>query len=1011
MKRILQTCFLFLLLTITQVSLAQDKTVTGTVTDKTDGSPLPGVSISVKGTNVFAQTSAAGKYSIKVPAGSNELVFSFIGYLNKTVSISGTTLNVSLEEDAKQLSEVVVAGYGTLAKREPGGAISKITGKQFENQAIKSLDQALQGRVPGVVVQTNNGIPGGGINVQIRGVSSFTAGTQPLYIVDGVQMNIESSTSVTQANPLAGINPNDIESIEVLKDGATASIYGAQAANGVVLVTTKRGKAGKTKFNANLYSGTVDAIKFFNVTNSQEFLQLRTEAVRNGNSTLSEAAVRDNVLGGVALNPALTDQQIAELTSTDWQREASRTGVIQNYELSASGGNEKTKFFMSGSYNNSNTFISKVDFKRGVLRTNIEHKATDKLTFDTRLNLSSFKQEAPFAVDGSSFGNPAYSASQILPINPVRNADGTYFGLPGSGQVFAGNLNQNIIAVNEFNTANATTNQVIGSLAAIYKFGKNISFKSFYSIDYRTVEDFQYRDPRTNDAFNRQGLGYNAFEDRVNFLTNQTLSFSVPNLKDHTLNGFVGAEYRSDVNEGFSAQAEGYPSPQFRNLNSAATPLSVGGFYTGFRRAGLFSALRYNYKGKYSVSANLRYDGSSRFGDSNRYGLFGGVSGAWDMAQEKFLTNVKWLDELKLRASYGVVGNDAIGNFPSRGLYGGGGVYAGNPAITPTALSNIDLKWEKKATLDLGLDFAILKNRLSGSVGVYRLISTDLLLNQPLLSTTGFGSITKNAGSISVEGFEAELNSINVRTKSGFEWSSNFNFSVFRSEVKKLYNDLQILPSDIAVRVGAQRGDVWSQKYAGVNPATGRPMWYDINDNITYNPTAADRRLVGNTIPNLTGGFTNEFRYKGFDFSALLQYQYGRTQLDGQLQFYYRMGTANHNTDKELFDRRWTTPGQITDVPRPINGGAESQGAAHNTGSTRFYYKTDFIRLKNMQMGYTLPKKVTNKLKIESFRVYAQGQNLFTYDDYPGYDPEWFGSATGSIPQSKNLTFGLLIGF
>lgn len=1010
MKQKLLSIFLVCLLFVS-VAYAQDRKVTGKVSSKDDGSPLSGVAVTVFGTQIATQTDANGNFSINVPATGKSLVFSYIGALTKTIAITGSTLDVAMEADQRQLSEVVVSGYGTLAKREVGGAVSKVLGKQFENQAIKSLDQALQGRVPGVVVQSNNGIPGGAINVQIRGVASFTAGTQPLYIIDGVQMNMESSTSITQANPLAGINTNDIESIEILRDAATASIYGAQAANGVVLVTTKRGAAGKTKFTANVYTGVVNAIKYFDVTNSQEFLQLRQEAVRNGNSTLSEAAVRDNVLGGVSLNTALTDQQIADLPSTDWQREASRTGIVQNYELSASGGNEKTKFYISSSYNKSNTFISKVDFRRGVLRTNLEHKATDKLTFDARINLSSFSQQAPFATDGSSFGNPAYSASQVLPINPVYNADGTYFGLPGSGQIFAGNLNQNIVAINDFNSANTTTNQMVGSIAAIYKFGENISFKSFYSLDYRAVKDYQYRDPRTNDAFNRQGLGYNAFEDRINFLTNQTLSFVVPNLNDHSLTGFIGAEFRSDVNEGFSAQADGYPSPEFRNLNSAANPVSVGGFYTGFRRAGLFSALRYDYKRKYSLSANLRYDGSSKFGENNQYGFFGGVSGSWDMAQESFLKNTTWLSELRLRASYGVVGNDDIGNFSSRGLYGGGGVYGGSPAITPTALSNTDLRWEKKSTIDLGIDFAMFKRRINGSIGVYRLLSTDLLLNQPLLNTTGFASITKNAGSIQINGFEAEINTVNIRTKDDFTWSTNFNFSYFKSEIKKLYDDLQVLPSDIAIRVGAERGDVWSQKYAGVNPATGRPMWYDINDNITYNPTAADRRLIANTIPNLTGGLTNEFRYKGFDFSVLLQYQYGRTQLDGQLQFYYRMGTANHNTDKNLFDRRWTTPGQVTDVPRPINGGAESQGANHTITSTRFYYKTDMIRVKNIQLGYNLPKNILSKLKIDSFRVYAQGQNLFTYDDYPGYDPEFFGSATGIIPQSKNLTFGLIAGF
>jgi TonB-linked SusC/RagA family outer membrane protein len=1011
MKKKLLSIFLVCMM-FAAAALAQDKRINGKVTAQDDGLPLPGVSVKVTGTTIGTQTDANGNYSLNVPSIGKSLEFSFIGFLSQSASVAGKAqINVSLITDSKQLSEVIVSGYGTLTKREAGGAIAKVEGKEFFNQGIKSVDQALQGRASGVVVQSNNGIPGGGISVQIRGIASFTAGSQPLYIVDGVQLNLEGSSNITQANPLAGINPNDIASIEVLKDGASASIYGAQAANGVVLVTTKKGKAGKTKFLGNAYTGSVDYIKLFNVTNTQDFIKFRSEAVRNANPSFSEAAVRGNVLGGIFLDPNLTDAQIAELPNTDWQKEATQTGIIQNFELSASGGNEKTTFYLAGSYNNSNTFISKVNFKRGVFRANLQHQASDKLTFDTRLNLSSFSQNSPFAVDGSNFGNPAYAASQILQINPVRNPDGTYFGLPGSGQNFAGNLNQNIVAINEFNSGQANTNQVLASLSAVYKFNKIFTFKSFASLDYRTVQDYQYRDPRTNDGFNNQGSGFNSFEDRINFLTNQTLSFIVPNLKNQTLSGFIGAEYRSDLNEGFNASATGFPSPEFRNLNSAANPTATGGFFTGFKRAGVFSSIRYNYKGKYNLTSNIRYDGSSKFGINNQYGLFGGVSAAWTITEEKFLKSVTWLDELKFRASYGVVGNDDIGNFSSRGLYGGAGVYGNQAGITPSGLANPSLQWEKSTTYDTGLEFSIFKEALSGEIGVYRRVSTDLLLNQPLLSTTGFGSITTNAGSIRINGLEIDLNSINLKTKGGFEWTSNFNFSFFRSKILKLYNDLEILPSDPSVRVGWERGVVYNIEYAGANPATGRPMFFDANNNLTYTPLPADRKVVGNTIPNMTGGFTNEIKYKGFDFSALLQYQYGRSQFDGQLQFLYRLGVANHNSSKDIFDRRWTTPGQLTDVPRPFNGGIEPQGVANNSTSTRFLFKTDLIRLKTIQLGYTIPEKIISKIKISSFRVYAQGQNLFTYDDYPGYDPEFFGSATGIIPQSKNLTVGLLVGF
>ena len=990
---------------------AQTQAISGKVTDGSTGQGLPGVTVLAKGTSVGASTDVDGNYTITPPAGVTTLTFSFIGYgtLERTIG-NATTVNVTLSVDANQLNEVVVVGYGTQTKREVAGAISQINGAQIENRPVASLDKAMQGRAAGVVVQANNGIPGGAINVQIRGIGSFSSNTQPLYIIDGVQVNTDSRAGFTQSNPLAQINTNDIESIEIIKDAATAAIYGAQGANGVVIITTKKGKAGRTNITANYYTGFSDQLKKFDVLNTQEFFALRTEARRNAGANAETA--KSSQLSEMGLG-TLTDEQIAALPSYDWQDEVFRRGTVSNYELSASGGNEKTTFFISGAYNTADAIITKADFKRGTLRTNFNHKASDKLSFELNMNLSSFQQSIPFAVSGTSLGSPAFAGSTILPHNRVYNEDGTYFGLPGSGQVFGGVLNQNVVAVNELNTGYQRTNGIIGAFAATYKILPFLSFRSAYNLDYNITQGKSYRDPRTNDAYTRRGLGQVQSDWNTNFQTTQLLNFNQVFVEDHKVDAQVGFEYRNDNNEGIYAAADGFPSPQFQNLNSAANPLSVGEFYTGYKRTGVFGTLSYVYKGKYSVRGVLRYDGSSRFGEDTKFGYFPGIAAAWNISDESFLQNAHWLSSLKLRASWGRNGRDGsantTGNYPALGLYGGGGVYGGSPGIAPSGLANPALKWEVREMIDAGIDFAFFDNRISGTLGGFVETNKDLLLAQPLQGSTGYTGITTNVGSLEQRGVEVELNTVNVNFN-GFNWRTYFNFTYIQNEVTKLYGDVTELPGSPGIRIGYDIGSIFTYEYAGVNPATGRPMWYDINNNVTYSPVAADRRIIGTTRPKYTGGFGNTLTYKGFDLDFLFQYQYGRLQSDGQFNFLAENGNRGINSLTEIYERRWTTPGQITDVPRAYNAGSEPQGINHITGSTRTFTKTDYIRLKNVQLGYTIPSSLMSKIKLNSARVYVQATNFFTYTDFQGYDPEFFNDPTGIIPQSKNMTFGVQIG-
>ncbi|ALI99425.1 SusC/RagA family TonB-linked outer membrane protein [Rufibacter tibetensis] len=1013
MKKALLFSFVLVLTLFTQ-AWAQSRTVTGRVTDAATGEGMPGVTVQLKGSTTASPTDVNGAYSISVPNAGGTLVFSFIGYSNQEIAVGNqSTVNVRLATDARQISEVVVTGYGVQEKREVTGSIAQVSGASIQNQPIASLDKALQGRAAGVVVQSSNGIPGGSVNVQIRGVGSVNGGTQPLYIVDGVQINTGATRSgVTSANPLAGINTNDIESIEVIKDAATAAVYGSQAANGVVIITTKKGKAGRTNFTANYYTGLAERLKKFDVLNSQQYYALRTEAVTNANNP---AGARGIVLNEIGLPANATDAQIAALPTYDWQDEAFQRGVVNNYELSARGGNEKTTFYLSGAYQEQSAILSKADFRRASARLNLDHAATDNLSFSTTLNLSNVTQEAPFATSGSFLGNPAFATSLILPSNPIRNEDGTYYGLPGSGQVFRGILNQNVAAVNEFNSGSQRTTGVLGSFAVNYKILPGLSFRSSYSLDYNSIDGEQYRDPRTPDAFVVRGRGFRTVDWLTNFQSVQLLTFARTFADVHKIEAQTGLEYRRDVRSNVFANVSGFPTPEFRTLGSASTPVSVGEGFTGYKRAGAFGSINYVFNGKYTLRAIMSYNGSSRFGKDTQYGFFPGVAAAWNVADENFMADVDWVSSLKLRASWGKNGRDGsggggIGNFDARALYGNAGLYAGALGIAQTNLANPVLQWETRTMTDVGIDFAFFGNRVSGTIGGFFEKNDDLLFSLPLQLTTGYSTVTVNVGALEQKGAEFELNTINI-DKGDFQWRTNFNYGFVKNEITRLYNDVENTPS-YSLIVGEDLGVIYSYEYAGVNPATGRPMWLDKDNNPTYQVAAADRRVIGSTLPRHTGGLENTFSYKGFDFTFLFQYQYGRTEFDGQYGFLAENGNRTFNSLTDLYNRRWTTPGQITDVPRPYNGGTESQGSNHAIASTRNYFKTDYIRLKNMQLGYNFSSSLLARTKVfSSARMYVQATNLYTYTDFPGYDPEFYGVATGIIPQSKNVTFGVQLGF
>lgn len=1005
MKQKLLLTFFVGLLSLTQLA-AQTRTVTGKVTAKDDNAPIPGVSVRIKGTRTGVQTNAAGTYSLRLDAGQT-LTFSSIGYKDEDVNTgTRTTVDVQLSTDIANLNEVVVTGYGVEKKRDVAGAVSQISGSEIENMPVSSFDRAMQGRMAGVRVTGNSGIPGGNVTVRIRGTGSINAGNDPLYIIDGVQMAPgDLSRSLTSSNALAGLNPNDIESIDVLKDGASAAIYGSQAANGVVIITTKKGKAGKTKINVNYQSGATNLIREVGVTNGPEFLQVMYEARRNlllsqGLNATQAAAVADARINAAYGYSTAT---LNTAPTYDWQAAMSRTGTSNLVEGNASGGNEATQFYFSGSYQKLNGQIIRSDFSRGTAKLNLNHKASSRLSFDTKLNLATYTQNAVEATNGN--GSMFLSGVTIPSIQPIYNADGSY------AEPVLGTRPTNVIKQQMYNKNLGTTNQLIGSTGADVQIIDGLKFRSAWSLDYTDIVEDRYLDPRTAAASAYGGQANALNTRRVNWQTDQVFSYANSFGEDHSVTGILGFSYRNVVDNQITAQGRSFPNYLFQTLQSAATPFGVDAIFTTYRTAGYFTKLGYTYKDRYIVNGTLRYDGSSRFGADKRYGLFPSVSLAWRLSGENFLANSNVVDELKLRVSYGVTGNQQIGNFDARSLFIGTGAYNNVGGINPSGLGNDQLSWEENHTINAGLDFGIFNSRFTGALDVFRRDSKKLLLNRPLPGTSGFASIDQNIGSVRNDGIELEITSNNISGKN-FKWSTSFNWSLLRNEVTSLLEGQDRIGT--TVFLNRSLGAIYVVEYAGVNAATGRPFWYDANNNITYQPleTAGPsdaRRIIGRTIPNSFGGITNTFGYKSFELNVFFQAQFGNTLLNNNNFFGERSGSSETNYTRRAYDRRWQQPGDVTDWPRmffstePINRGLASF-------SSRNYENAGYVRLKTVSLAYSLPNALLARIGVRSARLNVEGLNLLTFTGYSGYDPE-VSTDFGTFPQGKTITAGIQVGF
>ncbi|WP_199120944.1 TonB-dependent receptor [Pedobacter sp. ASV28] len=1000
MKKLLQS--LFILLFVATTAMAQDRTITGTVTSKEDGLPLPGVSVKVKGSNAGTSTAANGRFSLVVKGNVSALEFSSLGYLSQTVNVgSSNSVNVSLVADSKALTEVIVTGYGVQQKREVTGSISQIKGDAFQDQPIQSFDKALQGRAAGVQVNSTSGQPGGGISVNIRGTATINGSTQPLYIVDGVQMNSGGVSGQTSVNTLASINPNDIESIEILKDAASAAIYGSLAGNGVVLITTKKGKAGKSVIRASAQIGNAKQYNPYDILDAATWYKLRVEAFENQYVRAGFSAAEGAAAAAAATFPAGVP---AVIENYNWIDAVSQTGKNSQYDLSVSGGDAKTKFFISGSFNNNDGTILSSNYKRGTFRANLDHTISDKFTVSASLSLAGSKAIGPGTTAGFFTNTPFTGALLTAPINKVYNADGTF------NTNFIGTNSQNSVQNLVQEIRKAGTFQTVSNLALTYKIMPGLSAKVFGGIDFSDVNDLNYRPATLSAAAGTVGSGAEQFRRNINYTTTGTVNYA-KTIGDHNLSALAGVEFREVTGTVLSGTAQGFASPVISLLSGASTPTATTSSFTGYRTAGILGNVKYDYKGRYLFSGNVRYDGSSRFGANKRFGLFYGVSGGWRVIDEDFMKDQKVMSDLKLRASYGETGVQPTDNFGVLALYGNGGQY-GNPGLSgglrPIQLPNPDLTWEVSKQVNFGLDLGFLKNRITLSFDIYRKTNSDLILGRTLPGDSGFGSINENAGKARTEGIDIDLNTRNVETKD-LRWTTNFNIAFNRNKLLQLNNGLTNI-SDFFYTVGMPLYQIFTYKYAGVNPADGRAMYYDKNQNITYNPTLADRQYIGDQNPDFFGGFTNTISYKGITLDFMFQYQYGNYSYIQSAQYIEQSGSiANNQLVSQL--QRWTTPGQLTAVPRPFQGQVEPGSLSMITFSSRFVERASYIRLKQANLSYRIPEKITQKIRIPNVTVSLQGLNLLTFTNYRGDDPENSGNNLNFYPNPRVISGGLSVQF
>lgn len=1019
----------FILLCFVQIGFAQERTVTGTVTDA-NGLPLPGVSIVIKGTSTGTQSDFDGKYSIK--ASTNQvLVFSFIGTKKQEITITSDVINVNMLDDVQQMDEVVVIGYGVQKRKDVTGAISSISGSAIQGLVTPSFESQLAGRAAGVQVTTATGIIGEAPRIRIRGIASIGSGTFPLVIVDGMPVYTGDVGGYASANGLGDINPNDIESFEILKDGAATAIYGSRAANGVILITTKKGKDGVMKVSYNNVTGFASAVNTFDLLKTKDFLVIANEK---------------------RTNRGQQPWAIGNDYDTDWQAAVLNDSALQvDHNLSFNGGNEKTKYFMSFGYTDQEGVAVANDMNRINMRTSLEHNINKWLSVGGSLAITRTEYNG-LNTGGNSLSGNIFNAIRQLPNTPIYNpdhptgynltADNNNVGQWDNTDPVGDNIS-NIVYVLDNNKFQSKINRTIASAFVNAKITSDLTYRFQASADNPMTTGFLYYSPVHGDGRGSNGRLQNNSADLLRWNIQNILTYNKTFADAHNLNITGVMEHQKEKNQSFFGTGTDLLD-EFYNQNlvtgSYGTQTS-GGSITENGIISYVVRASYNYKQKYFIQGSLRRDGISKLSSDNRWNNFTGYSAGWNIANEEFFKNLNsGITELKFRGSYSEVGNTEIGNYPYLGLTSAS-QYGTLNGIAFTQFGNDQLLWETSKKTDFGVDFAVLNSRLKFTFDYYKNDVDGLILAVPVAPSLGVpdNTVRKNIGTMMNEGYEFSVDFSAFNTQD-FSWNISANLTLDNNEVTSTPNGQDILggtftdanyAQNLIIREGESINSIYGFQYWGVNPANGNPVYYKADGSLVqgnlstatyfvFNPdnpsditqsaslsAATDKVVLGNTLPTYYGSVINRFNYKNFDFNFMFRFSGGNKIFNATRR---DLLTQNFNNNGTEILGRWQSP------ENPGDGWTPRLYASTNTftnltgnATSRFLEDGDFISLDNVSLGYKLPQSLTDKLGLEMLRFFVQGQNLLIITDYKGLNPEMEagGVDLNGTPRAKIVSMGI----